>query len=157
MRVCCMKRTRHHPVWILTAIALAMVQKGSTAAAQDRFGVFGRDANELPARHVPMSEAALDRMLFGTAGAEQFRRRLEFSLTSRANDVNQICVLTAMQEKKLLLAGRGDIKRFFDRVHDATRKIHNGSIDQLELQAILLEFQRSTRNARPEIFGERSL
>ena len=53
-------------------------------------------------------------MLVGGTDAARFR--LETILAARVDKIARQCGLTEVQKKKLLLAGRGDIKRFFDRV-----------------------------------------
>jgi hypothetical protein len=51
------------------------------------------------------------------------RRLLDASLERRIKGVDQICSLTDAQKRKLRLAGRGDIKRFFDRVETVRPKL----------------------------------
>jgi hypothetical protein len=143
--------------WLLMVMAVVVAMLGSAAPAQDLVAAVEDDEAALRANHVPMTEATLDRMLFGSGGAAQFRRRLELCLTSRVTEIRKICALTVAQEGKLLLAGRGDIKRFFDRVQDAKKKIHHGSIDRVGLEAILHGFQRQTLDPRREFFDASSL
>jgi hypothetical protein len=71
--------------------------------------------------------------------------------------VDRICVLSDAQRKKLQLAGRGDIKRFFDHVEESRKQIHHEPIGRAELMLILQEFQRRPPNSRPDLFGESSL
>src|SRR5258708_1205247 len=46
------------------------------------------------------------------------RGRLDSLLTLNIESVAQVCGLTESQRQKLWLAGRGDIKRFFDSVDE---------------------------------------
>jgi len=142
---------------LLVAMALALAGTGPSARAQDVSPELENDEAAPRPRPIVVSDDFFDRWVFGTEGAVQFRRRLELSLTAHLNDVDRICPLTAVQKKKLLLAGRGDIKRYFDHVEEARTKIHDQSIDRVELQAILQEFQRRAPNSRPDLFGEKSL
>jgi len=128
---------------LLVAIALAVAATGARAGAQR---VKGDIAAEL-----------FSQWVFGSERAERFRRRSEFSLTARVSDVDRICPLTAVQKKKLLLAGGRDIKRFFDRVEETRKKLDRESIVRVELQTILQEFPRWSPNSRPDLFGEKSL
>ncbi len=50
------------------------------------------------------------------------RQRLDSLLTLQVEDIERACKLTKTQKKKLQLAGRGDIKRFFDRYETVKQK-----------------------------------
>jgi hypothetical protein len=55
-------------------------------------------------------------------GAGIARNRLSAALELHIDEINRVCGINDLQKKKLLLAGRGDIKRFFDRVEEAKRR-----------------------------------
>ncbi|MFI5459490.1 MAG: hypothetical protein ACHRXM_29035 [Isosphaerales bacterium] len=145
------------PGRLLVVMALAVAATGPLARAQDFFEKHEIDEAALPLLHFGVSNQQFDQRVFGSGGAAQFRRRVELSLTARVSDVDRICQLTAVQKKKLLLAGRGDIKRFFDHVEESRQKIEHESIDLDELRAILQEFQRRLARSRFDLFGEKSL
>src|SRR5262245_20658009 len=66
-----------------------------------------------------MSEDNFNQLLFRNQGnPEAARKRLEVVLALRADAVDRVCSLSDVQKKKLKLAGRGDIKRFFDQIED---------------------------------------
>ena len=50
------------------------------------------------------------------------RTRFDSALALRIDDLERACGVTEAQKKKLKLAGRGDIKRIFDRVEELKRK-----------------------------------
>jgi hypothetical protein len=50
------------------------------------------------------------------------RQRLETSLSYEVAEIDRTCTLSPAQKHKLLLIGRGDIKRFFDRCEALKRK-----------------------------------
>ena len=56
------------------------------------------------------------RTLRGPAGAQS---KLDSSLSLRIGGLERTCHITEAQKDKLRLAGRGDIKRFFDKVEAA--------------------------------------
>lgn len=56
--------------------------------------------------------------------AAAVRSRLNSDLSTRVDEIDRHCRLTEAQKQKLLLAGRGDIKRFFDRCEQAKEKLH---------------------------------
>lgn len=70
-----------------------------------------------------MPENQFDQWVFQNfptaAGA---RKKLEQMLTLQLDDVDRACQLSEAQKKKLLLAGRGDILRFFESVEVVRKK-----------------------------------
>ncbi len=50
------------------------------------------------------------------------RNRLNAALDLHIGEIDRVCGMTDEQKRKLQLAGRGDIKRFFDRVEEAKRR-----------------------------------
>jgi hypothetical protein len=100
----------------------------------------------------------IERLVFGRWGAaSDGRRHLEWQLTVQLQDINRACSLTQAQRKKLELAGRGDIKRFFDRYEQLVRKSqvsqHNEpDLPELQQEAIDLQLRLNTG-----LFRERSL
>lgn len=57
-------------------------------------------------------------------------------LSLQAQDVDRVCSLSESQRKKLQLAGRGDIKRFFDRYEVVKRKFQLIKNDQQKFNQI---------------------
>ena len=113
---------------LLTAAALAGDRRrlGQAARAQD-----DDDEEEVPAQAVVnmngfiINDAQFDQWVFGNMGvanAGVARNKLDSLLTLNVDDLERTCGLTPVQKKKLLLAGRGDIKRFFDRIEDMRKK-----------------------------------
>jgi hypothetical protein len=63
-----------------------------------------------------ISEDQFEEWVFRLDGtASGARQRMERSLALLADDIDRTCQLTAAQKQKLLLMGKGDLKRFFDR------------------------------------------
>ena len=72
----------------------------------------------------------VDQWIFGRfGGSGGARAKLDSSLKLRIEDLDRACEISDLQKKKLLLAGRGDIKRFFDKIEDVKRKFQNGQND----------------------------
>jgi hypothetical protein len=72
----------------------------------------------------------MDQWVFGRyGGAVGARTKLDSSLSLRVDDIERVCGLSEEQKKKLRLAGRGDIKRFFDKVEEIKRKYQHGQAD----------------------------
>lgn len=85
------------------------------------------------------------------------RGRLDSLLTLNIESVAQVCGLTESQRQKLWLAGRGDIKRFFERVDELRRKFQLVKTDQNRIQELFRDVQplHATFTAGP--FGETSI
>src|SRR5258707_11945120 len=69
------------------------------------------------------------------------RGRLDSLLMLNIESVAQVCGLSEAQRQKLWLAGRGDIKRFFDSVDELRRKFQSVKTDQNRLQVLFREVQ----------------
>ena len=95
---------------------LMMLALAPSALAQD-------DEDEEPAkvevvnRGMVVNNIQFDSWVFGNIGSANAgvaRNKLDSLLTLSVEDLERSCGLTPVQKKKLMLAGRGDIKRFFD-------------------------------------------
>ena len=73
----------------------------------------------------------------GTPGAG--RNKLDSLLTLQVDDVAQDVRLDRVQKKKLVLAGRGDIKRFFEKVEEKRKKFDKVKTDQNKVGEIYQE------------------
>ena len=105
----------------------------------------------------------VDNMVFNRLGGSAMARtRFDAALAMRIEELERTCGLTENQKKKLKLAGRGDIKRVFDRVEEAKRKFQRNWNDpnnniweaiqplQVEINAGLFKedslFQKTIKN-----------
>jgi hypothetical protein len=83
------------------------------------------------------TDEQFDQMVFQQdRNADGARRRLEPMLVLHLESIDRSCKLTDAQRKKLQLAGRGDIKRFFDHYEAAKQKLQLVKDDQQKLQEI---------------------
>ena len=85
------------------------------------------------------------------------RDLLEMRLAGRLRELEAECQLTAAQVKKLQLAGRGDIKRFMDRVDHIARVMNEPGSSVEDLRAAKLEMIDLGTLAGPRLFGDDSL
>jgi hypothetical protein len=91
-----------------------------------------------PSRPVAIiSQGSFDRFLFGsTAVAGRGRVYINTLLEQRIDEIASTRRLTPPERAKLLLAGRGDIKRLFERIDDERQRFEalrrSGKIDQCE-------------------------
>lgn len=149
---------------LLTASALLAIVAGARPARAQDDGEGGapRPAAVDRVNRAAMDEAQLDRLIFANLGlgnADVARDRLESHLTLRVEDLDRACRLTPAQQKKLLLAGRGDIKHFFDRVEEVKKK-YTAEKDvnlQIRFQQIWREIQPMRSIVQSGLFGEGSI
>jgi hypothetical protein len=103
------------PRWLLVLIPVAVLSGDAAAHAQDPSG-----RGDKP--EVPTKASAPGGPAEGTDGAGT-RAALVARLSMEIGRIDQVCGLTGAQKKKLELAGRADVKRSFDRVEDARRRL----------------------------------
>jgi hypothetical protein len=148
---------RHDSAFILILTAMLLIAcTGRGARAQD--DVVADDNEEAPVNMVFNVGGAdqVDQMLYGRfGGAGVARNQLDSALALRIDDVTRICGVTEAQKKKLQLAGRGDIKRFFDRVEETKRKFQTTQNNQFN--NIWQEIQPLQTELSSGLFGEDSL
>jgi hypothetical protein len=122
----------------------------------------GQDDDDEPDEKAParprfvIAEESFDRWIFGSTGdAKSGRAYLEALLQSKINDVNKVRGLTPAQKKKLLLAGRGDIKRLFDRIEEERKEFALVRTDAAHCERFFRELNplRVTMRQGPFEFG----
>jgi hypothetical protein len=126
-----------------------------------------RDAAEVPAQLPAGADQLLEGELLkletrdwigGGLGTPQAARELfEAQLKSRVDRLNGRYQLSATQQKKLFVAGRGDIKRFFDRVDDLRRRQELAAGDREARLANIQDFISLTKAARRDLFDAQSI
>jgi hypothetical protein len=99
-----------------------------------------------------------DRWLFADEQSEADRRRhLDDILLTKLNAATKAHNLTESQRAKLRLAGRGDIKRFFDRVEDTRREFEKDRQNFRTGFAALQRLEPLTQVYRDGAFDDGSL
>jgi hypothetical protein len=144
----------------IAAILVVLVGAGQLARAQD-----DDDEEEAPAapagRVFLMNETTFDQWVFGNMGgsssATAARIKLESLLSLHTDEIERSCGLDSLQKRKLLLAGHGDIKRFFDRVDVVRRKFEKLKNDQNQLGQFWPEIQPLQMVYNTGLFNDESL
>lgn len=108
------------------------------------------------------NEIHLDSFIFGNLGvgsAEATRSQFESQLTLHVEELARIVELGPPQKKKLLLAGRGDMKRYFDRIEEVRQKYLSDPNFQFNarVQQIWQDLQPLQTSYNSGLFGEGSL
>jgi hypothetical protein len=169
---------RRYDSLLLAALILGFPADGTPARAQD-----DADAEEVqPARPRPgvlfasdeQFERWFDQAVFGRAvdqvqarrvivvvgGQADARERLNAQLAMKLRDLDRRYRLTDAQKKKLELAGKRDIQRYFDAAGELKQRLKNARDDRAQFLAILNERRREflVKQAGGEnVFGEGSL
>ena len=142
--------------WLLSGVALlTVVEIGQPARAQ----VAVEPREEQPAQPQPtltITGELLEQWAFGPRGADGARERLESILASRIKWADQMYGLTSKQKQKLSVAGRGDIKRHFDRAREKMATIGHGRVDRWQARAIIQELHLQA-NPNSDPFGQGSM
>jgi hypothetical protein len=85
---------------------------------------------------------AFDFNLFGSTGdVHSARTHLETMLTSKIDAIDRMSHIAAVQKKKLLLAGRGDIKRLIDRIEDERKTFEQVRTDLTRCEEFLTRLE----------------
>lgn len=142
------------------AVILLTVTCGTVLRAQD--DDFDDEEEDAPAEvqvaAVPMKQ--FDQWVFGHGnnhGAKSTKKRLESLLTLHVDSISQICDLSEAQNQKLILAGHGDIKRFYDSVNKVRVKFLAMRNDQNQRNQIWQITQPLQMKLNAGIFDEKSL
>jgi hypothetical protein len=147
---------RHWALILLTAMSSAHLDVGRPAAAQEADEPEGAAA--APPRRFRISDRSLDQWLFGAGNDAASARQLgEARLRSRIGYIDQICGLGAHQRKKLEVAGRGDIKRFFDRVDEIREELRLAERDVDRIRWLMSDAQAHCSRFRDRPFDEETL
>jgi hypothetical protein len=85
------------------------------------------------------------------------RRRLDSQLAVKINEIDGACKLTDQQAKKLRLAGRGDIKRFFDGYEKVKQKFRSLNNDVQRLQDVMPDINPLRASLQAGLFDNDSL
>jgi hypothetical protein len=157
-----MMRCANWAAWLLWgATVFCWPGAGQVAWAQDDDEEEEAAPNVVQRRMMMMNEVNFDQWVFGNLGnstnAAGLRSKLDSLLTLHLDEIEQACRLTPLQQKKLLLAGRGDIKRFFDRVDELRRKFEKIKDQQNALGMFWPEIQPLQASVNAGLFDDDSI
>ena len=105
-----------------------------------------------------MDESNFDQWVFqGSGDAAAGRARIASQLKLKIDELVRVCQLSDEQQKKLTLAARGDMKRFFDDVEVVRKKFLAVRKDQNAFQNIWQEISPLQQKLSAGLFGDASL
>lgn len=104
-----------------------------------------------------LSDDQFDQWVFGgprnsTAG----QSKLDTQLSLQVEDVARVCRLTEMQKQKMLLAGHGDIKRFFEKVDEKRKQFEKLKTDQNKVSQLYQELLPLRQMLQSGLFSQGS-
>jgi len=102
-------------------------------------------------------EETFDQWVFGGKTTSQVTKRLDSLLLLQVESVQRACELSDAQKKKLQLAGRGDMKRFFGSVEEMRQKFREVRRDQNRFNNIWQEIQPLQMRFNSGIYDDKSL
>jgi hypothetical protein len=146
---------RHRQALAAGLILTALVAPGASVGADDDDDNNNVQNGRVLARFM-LDENAFNRTVFGNLGPEAVRDGFEHVLALRVAQVDRTCGISRAQRANLELAGKGDIKRHFDRIDDR-RTVINRPIEQAEYAKVWQELQALNQVQAAELFGDASL
>ncbi len=120
----------------------------SAAVAVGNLGVDeGDEYAPVAAQELKITDLRFYQRIFGNesgsvADAIEVRNEHDMRLRQKIAIVDRVCGLTGPQKEKLELAGRGDIKRLFDRVEKVARHFELVKDDRQEAERLYEENAR---------------
>jgi hypothetical protein len=104
------------------------------------------------------SDEQFDQWVFGGGkNLATVRASTDSLLAMQIEEIDRACGLTGAQKTKLRLAGRGDLKRFFDVYDEKKRKFQTLKNDQNRINEVFQEIQPLQASIASGLFGEGSI
>ncbi len=104
-----------------------------------------------------VQEANFDQWIFqGSGNAAVGKARIQSSLKMKLAELRRVCNLTEAQSKKLSLAARGDMQRFFEEVETIREKFLKVRNDQNAFNKIWQEINPLQQQQAAGLFGDSS-
>jgi len=140
----------------LVSIAV-MPARGQVSGAQEELEALNHE-KAVPARQVMVRKDDFDRLASSLLrGKDAAKLQFESIWKMRVEKISRRCALTETQMSKLLVAGHGDIKHFFDRVEEARAGLDGDADERNEFRQFLKEVWPPRVDSRGDVFGEGSL
>jgi hypothetical protein len=102
-------------------------------------------------------DKTVEQWVYGGQSADAVRKRIEAALAQNIKRFDQKYGLTSDQKKKLDLAGRYDMKRFFDQVEEVKVEYRRVKGDWNQMGDRIFALQRTLNQLFTELFGDGSM
>lgn len=104
-----------------------------------------------------IDDSNFDQWVFGgQQNAQAARTRFDSLLKVQIEEIDRTCGLTDAQKKKLMLAGRGDVKRFLDQVEEKRKEFQQVKADQTRFGQFYQTLRPLQQTYAAGLFGEGS-
>lgn len=104
-----------------------------------------------------MTDEMFEQWVFNSVGnAQAAALRFDSMLIVQAETVANVCGMTPQEKEKLLLAGRGDIARFFERVEVSRKKFQLVKNDQNRINEVFQDIQPLQMTVNAGLFNDGS-
>ncbi len=145
---------KHLPV---LAALLAVVTVGQNAYAQDLLNEDVEEAVVAPQQQFMIGEENFNAWVFGNArDPNTAKSKLETQFKLQVDEIGRVAKLSDGQKKKLELAARGDMKRFFDLVEDKRRSFQLVKNDQNKFNEFYQELRPLQTKINAGLFDDDS-
>ena len=136
-------RCRCRAVLVMVAISSAHLDGGVAVAQDVDKGGKAAPVRLAPRGPVKITDRQFDRWVFlNEMDSDMARQLAEARLSSRIAFVDLICGISPEQRRKLEVAGRGEIKAFFDDLAQLRAKVRSAGKDVEELDRLGVEVRR---------------
>src|SRR5262249_49011015 len=112
----------HRRISLVASVAGVLLGLSTTACVRADDLSDDDDGGGPPGPNAVDTARYFDGLIFGKKDFAAARRELHLFLRERIAETDLICGLSERQKQKLQLAGRGDLKRLFDRIDAGRRK-----------------------------------
>jgi hypothetical protein len=146
--------------FMVGALLLGSMGGGQPARAQDDADLEEEQPAQLPqARVVFSSDEQFEQWFFPQpGGADRVRKNLESLLAGRIRAIDDRHGLNPDQKRKLEIAGRRDIHRYFEAIREKKEILRRPYQDMVAIRKILRDTQMlQMRRSEMDLFGETSL
>jgi hypothetical protein len=114
--------------------------------------------DEAPPQDLTISDSVFSHWVFGMEDAREARRRLKEMLGARVDEAETTYRISPAERRRLELAGKGDIQRFFDHVALKREELDRlGTDEHRTRRFVLTELIPLRGKIRQGPFGEGSL
>jgi hypothetical protein len=105
-----------------------------------------------------IDESNFDQWIFqGSGSSTAGKARMDAYLKLKIEELTRVCELSELQKKKLTLAARGDMKRFFDQVEVVRKKFQAVKNDRNGFNQIWQEISPLQQKQQIGLFGDSSM
>jgi hypothetical protein len=144
--------------WPSALLALALAAPAARGQGFDDDEDEGEAAGAMNPHMAVYTDENFDQWVFGNGrNYTSFRASVDSLLAMQIEELDRACGLTDAQRAKLMLAGRGDLKRILDAYDDKKKRFRATGGDQNRINEIFQDIQPLQQAIAAGPFGESSI